>query len=258
MSDNSDTADSDATAPSERPSPQGTNRRSLMRALGMGAGVVALGGTAAGGSPPNTGKGVRIDETFGAPYAADDTVPAGLVDHEVKVRGPPAPEKHDGFPLVPDDTFGEDEDDDPDEAPEFYFDPVGLHVTPGAVVNFPVPKAENHLHTVTAFDDKYELLPTRIPDDATAFTAPPVVGEEAWLYRFTEPGVYDISCLPHLRLGMVMRVVVFDPEDGDEPPADPYDPLEIPNAGTVFAASKMTPASIVKRGSVAWADLDLP
>ncbi|PSP98201.1 hypothetical protein BRC89_09630 [Halobacteriales archaeon QS_4_70_19] len=45
-----------------------------------------------------------------------------------------------------------------------------------------------------------------------------LMGDESWLYRFTETGVYDIFCSPHLPFGMVMRVVAVDPQHTD--PAD--------------------------------------
>lgn len=45
------------------------------------------------------------------------------------------------------------------------------------------------------------------------FTSPPVADGDSWLYKFTTKGVYDVLCLPHLGLGMVMRLVVFDPEE---------------------------------------------
>jgi len=175
----------------------GIDRRVLMKALGAGAGIAALGGTAAGAP----GRGTRIDDTFGAPYSRDDTVPSGLVDHVVDLDHLHAgDDAHNGFPS------GDDEDED-----EFVFDPVGLHVKPGDIVHF-----DNlaHEHTASAFHEKWNpIFPTRVPDGVPGFTSPPFVGKESWLYRFTTKGVYDIFCFPHIALGMVMRVVVFDPEE---------------------------------------------
>lgn len=222
----------------------GLDRRSLMKVLGVGAGITALGGTASG----HPGRGTRIDDVWGAPYAADETVPEGLVDHVVELdvlAGPDA--VHDGFPVTEDDG----------ELPEFVFGPVGLRVKPGDVVQF---ENLHHEHTVTAFHEKFgsEQLPItrRSPDGVPGFTSPVIVGGESWLYRFTRTGVYDILCLPHLFYGMVMRIVVAGAgENGDD--FDDYGPVPIPNAEEVLGDSKLSPAEIVRRGEVAWEELDI-
>lgn len=236
------------------------SRRMLMKVFGVGAGVAAFGGTAAG--QPKGNSDSRIDEVFGAPYSAEDTVPSGLPDHEVVLRGPPGPQPHEGFPMV---DSREDGDFEPDkEAAEFYFDPVGLHIEPGDVVEFKVE--EDHEHSVTSIDSKYggELLQqSRIPADATAFSSPPVVEDESWLYRFEKTGVYDILCLPHLILGMVMRIVVVDPGENDLDDIGDYSDLPglLANANLVLNDAKLdNPDDIVDQqdGEVAWADLSLP
>lgn len=230
----------------------GLSRRVLMKAVGVGAGAAALGGPAAGQEE----RGTRIHEVFGAPYAADETVPAGLVDYVVDLDILPGVGAHEGFP-------------DPEgEVPEFIFEPVGLHVEPGSVVNFRNISLE---HTATAFHEKWSnpevTFPTRVPDRVPGFTSPPYVDEESWLYRFTTKGVYDLFCFPHLGLGMVMRVVVFDPEedcitDGqfeDWGPfaenAEPGEPFFNPNR--VLTDDALAPENIVDEGEVAWAELDL-
>lgn len=192
----------------------------------MGAGVASLGGTATA----RTSQGIRIDKVYGASYAAGiDTVPSGLVDHTIGLHIHEGDATHEGFP-APD---GDDEDDQ-DDAPETFFDPVGLHVTPGGIVEFTVHG--DGLHTITSFDPKFNeppflVLPDRVPTDH-GFTSPPVAEDDSWLYKFTTKGVYDLFCLPHVSLGMVMRIVVFDPEDDslsdstfDEPQPDPDAPL---------------------------------
>lgn len=222
----------------------GMSRRWLMKLFGAGAVVAALGGTAAA----HEGGGVRIDKVYGAPYEASETVPSGLVDHEVALHLHPGPGDHADFPLDPE--SGE-------EIPaEFFFDPVGLRVKPGEIVNFNVHKG---LHTVTAIHSKFNeppqfVFPDRVPT-ANGFTSPVVNVDDSWLYRFTTKGVYDVMCLPHLGFGMVIRLVVHD--EGDPVPADPYGPFPVPNAGDVFAAPELTPANIISEGSVAWADLTL-
>lgn len=211
-----------------------------MKVFGAGAGVAALSGTASA-----QGKGTRIDKVYGAPYEASEAVPSGIVDHTVKlhIHGPG---DHDDFPL-----------EDGEEVPaEFFFDPVGLRVKPGDVVRFNVHRG---LHTVTTIHSKFNeppmlTFPDRVPED-TYFTSPPVNVDDSWLYRFTTKGVYDVMCLPHVGLGMVMRLVVHD--EGDPIPSDPYGPFPFPNAGDVFAAPELTPENIITQGSVAWADLSL-
>jgi plastocyanin len=228
----------------------GIERRSLMKVVGAGAGIAALSGTAAG----QKGRGNRIDKVYGAPYAADEhTVPSGLVDHTIELHVHPGPGDHEGFPL----------DEDGEEIPvETFFDPVGLHVNPGEIVEFTVHG--DGLHTVTAFDPKFNEppfieFPDRVPTDH-AFTSPPVAEDDSWLYKFTTKGVYDIHCLPHISLGMVVRILVFDPEDDDlsdetfdEPTGGPL----LPNAEAVLTDDALDPANIESEGEVAWADLNL-
>lgn len=227
----------------------GIDRRNLMKVLGAGAGLAALGGSATATSTP----GNRIDDVYGAPYAANrDNVPSGLVDHEVLLHIHDPPGAHPGFPDK--------------NTPETFFDPVGLHVKPGEVVQF-----QGHgvgLHTVTSFHPKFNeppfiLLPDRVPTDH-GFTSSLVTEGDSWLYRFTTKGVYDLLCLPHVSLGMVIRIVVFDPSEDDiedptfdEPEPDPNAPL-FPNAAAVLNDTALDPSAIVGAGEVAWSDLTLP
>lgn len=235
----------------------GIDRRRLLQLFGVGAGVATLGGTAAG----KRSQGNRIDKIYGASYAAGvDTVPSGLVDHDVSLHIHPGDAEHEGFPAPDEDGDGQD------DSPETFFDPVGVHVKPGEVVKFTTH--DSGLHTVTSFDPKFNeppfiMLPDRVPTDH-AFTSSLLAEDDSWLYRFTTKGVYDLLCLPHVSLGMVMRVVVFDPaEDSlsdstfDEPQPDPNAPLP-PNASAVLTDSALDPATIVSEGEVAWGDLTLP
>lgn len=220
----------------------GMSRRLLMKVFGVGTGVAALGGTAAG----NNGKGTRIDKVYGAPYEASENVPSGLVDHEVGLFIQGGPGEHEDFPLEEGEEF----------SAEFFFDPVGLRVKPGDIVHFNVHRG---LHTVTSIHSKFDdpgLLdfPDRVPTD-NGFTSPVVNVGDSWLYRFTTKGVYDVMCLPHLRFGMVMRLVVHD--EDDPVPTDTYEPVGIPNADRVLDAPELTPSNVVSEGTVAWADLSL-
>lgn len=244
----------------------GMNRRGLMRVLGAGAGITALSGTATASS----NRSARIDDVFGAPYSTDESPPPGLADHVVELHAHPDEDPEDGlgalenFPQVPD---GPDDDDDPEELPtEFFFDPVGLHVEPGDIVEF---QSHNHEHTVTSFHGGFGL-PQRVPSGR--FSSPPLMGvkepglHDSWFYEFTDSGVYDILCLPHIALGMVMRIVVFDPAEDDlsEPTFSDYDdlpPLDfLANANRVLNAPEIDdPDNIVNQSDdeVAWADLTL-
>lgn len=117
-----------------------------------GAAVAALGGTTT--ADPGGGQGVRTDDVFGAPYAADDKVPSGKVDHEVGLHAHPP--------------------EGPEHPPEFFFEPVGLHVGPGDVVRFanvPHGPPGSRQNTLQAFHDKFDIpsfadiphLPTASP-----------------------------------------------------------------------------------------------
>lgn len=243
----------------------GMNRRTLLKVAGVGAGVAGLSGSVAGKNGNN--RKDRIDEVYGASYAADvDTVPSGIVDHAVDLHIHGGDATHEGFP-APDG----DDDNDQDDAPETFFDPVGLHVKPGEVVSFTTHGVG--LHTVTSFHPKfseppYIVLPNRVPTEH-GFTSPLVAEGDSWLYRFTEKGVYDLLCLPHVSLGMVMRIVVFDPgednmegETFDEWGKLYYSPDNVP--GNWFAIPNMVltddpldPSNIVTEDEIAWGDLSL-
>ena len=236
----------------------GIDRRSLMRVVGAGAGIAALGGTAAG----RTDRGTRIDKIYGASYAAGvHTVPSGLVDHDVDLHVHRGEGDHADFPKVDLDGDGVPAE----EGPEAFFDPVGLHVKPGEVVKFTTHGVG--VHTVTSFHPKFNeppflVFPDRVPTDH-GFTSQPIAEDDSWLYRFTTKGVYDLLCLPHVPLGMVVRIVVFDPDEDDietetfdEPATDPEAPLP-PNAAAVLNDEALDPENVVSEGQVAWGDLTL-
>ncbi|MFC6952829.1 hypothetical protein [Halorubellus litoreus] len=259
----------------------GIDRRTLMKLFGVGAGVAALGGSAAGSSS----RGNRIDEVYGASYDAElDTVPSGIVDHEVGMHVHPGDGAHEGFPPTQGEGEGEDgdqgdedgengEDGDQgedgengeDAVPEFFFDPVGLHVNLGDVVAFTTHGTG--LHTITSFHPKWNeppvlTFPDRVPTDY-GFSSPPIATDDTWLYRFTTKGVYDLLCLPHVSFGMVMRIVVFDPEEDDvseerfsEPAPDSEAPLP-GAAATVLGDDALDPENVVDVGEVAWSALSL-
>ncbi|MDH5020711.1 plastocyanin/azurin family copper-binding protein [Halobacterium rubrum] len=193
-----------------------------------------------------------VDPTWGYPLAADETDSVDI-DTVVELVTEEGEGVHENFPLNP-------ESGEPFPL-EFYFDPAGIHVPPGGVVHFLSAAGE---HTVTAFHEKYGIpqrpVPNRIPDGVEGFTSPPIVDGESWLYQFEAAGVYDVLCLPHLSFGMVMRVVVADPETTDlsSEAFAMSAPENLPaNVTRVLGAPELDPANVVEQETVAWADLTL-
>ena len=230
-------------------------------AVGADAGAAATDGSDAGGEdawcPP------CIDRIAGYnALSADEPLPEELPepDHTVEMRVDDAdvvfPEKCDS----PDDPpsgldpteEGTVEDAAEEAMPDFYFDPVGLRVRPGDVVSF--PNVGPDLHTVTSWSSRFGLG-DRIPEDAPPFGSPVIMPGEEWVYRFPAAGVYDIVCLPHFELGMVMRIVAT-PEGGEVPEAPPVDAETTPPVpAAVVQAPELDPQNVVEEGSVAWTDL---
>lgn len=158
-------------------------RRPLLKALGIGA-TVSLGSGVVTADQDDA----QIHPVFGYAVENTDNVPDDLQpDHEVEMlEVPPNPEAQ--------------------QPPHFYFEPVGLHVQRGDIVQFTVSTND---HTVTAYHPAHGFQ-RRVPDGVAPFSSPVVPNGGAWLYRFDQPGVYDVYCGPHHLLGMVMRLVVGD------------------------------------------------
>lgn len=204
---------------------------------GMANGTAALEGNESAGTEGTVG---QVDTETGTPVANQTAIPeANQTDQQEgnqTVGEPGPPMESEGFP-------------------DFYFDPVGVQLSPGEVIEF---RNVEELHTVTAFHPRYDVQ-RRIPDGVAGFSSPPMVGEDVWVYRFSEPGVYDIHCLPHLDLGMVMRVVVVE-DDGTVPVGydDPGPEAEVgvPEIPLrVLNTPELDPENIVDQGTVAWTDL---
>lgn len=152
--------------------------------------------------------------------------------------------------------------------PDFFYDPVGLLVRPGDQILFRTIAPEDREmlqgrappeHTVTAYHPRVGGRQRRVPEDAWGFSSGPIFADEFWLYQFDAEGVYDVLCLPHERLGMVMRIVVLaeDSEAAPEAPGAPGEdergPPEV--AAAVLDAPELDPQNIVEQQSVAWTDL---
>jgi len=177
----------------------GIERRSVMKALGVGAALSFGVGNAAG-----EGFDPEIDERYGYTTPDADAIPDGFPDHEVELHIAP-PEEGEHGPL-------------------FHFSPTGLHVEKDDVVQFTFTTPD---HTITVYHPEHGFQ-RRIPGGATPFsspvgnlgpppspTTPPSPG--AWLYKFRTEGLYDMYCAPHHILGMNMRIVVGDLEEEDVP-----------------------------------------
>ncbi|MFD1645780.1 cupredoxin domain-containing protein [Haloarchaeobius litoreus] len=178
----------------------GVGRRALLWALGAGAAL-----TSAGSAPVTAESDAgqpEIDPLYG--YATPDAsaVPSGLQpDHTVELHveegGPWEPGR-------PQDTV---------HGPLFHFEPVGLAVEPGEVVQFTFKTPD---HSVTAYHPAHGYQ-QRVPQGVPPFSSPVVGAGGAWLYRFDEPGLYDVFCAPHHILGMAMRLVVGELAEEDVP-----------------------------------------
>ncbi len=217
-------------------------RRGALRLLGVTAGIAALGGTAHargrrggrvngddagaraqgrgdGGHPGDDrrdrGRGPNLDAYFGEAFRPSETAPPGLIDHTVELH------IHEHAIQNPSQT-----------AVPFHFSPTGLKIDVGDVIAFVATTPD---HTITAYHEGFGRQ-RRVPDDKPPFSSPLLPIGGAWLYHFDVPGTYDLLCAPHEYFGMVMRVVVGDPDDDaydgsfgpGGPPPQPRPPVSRP------------------------------
>lgn len=96
-----------------------------------------------------------------------------------------------------------------------WFDPIGIHVEPGATLRWTNGDAGNS-HTVTAYHPDMLGRPRRIPKAARPWNSDYLLPDEAFSITLTEEGVYDYYCIPHEHAGMVGRIVVGQPKEGQE------------------------------------------
>ncbi|GAA0671388.1 FxLYD domain-containing protein [Natronoarchaeum mannanilyticum] len=138
-----------------------------------------------------------------------------------------------------------------EELPEFVFEPTGLAVESGDVVRFTLASPD---HTVTAYHPALGRQ-RRVPEGVPPFSSPVLGAETFWLYRFDEPGVYDVLCAPHEIFGMVGRIVV----DGGEANfgEETYPAQRGPEftAATVLDDDALDPENVAEAGAVSWNDL---
>lgn len=220
----------------------GTGRRSVLAALGVGTAVsMGSGVAAASHDEPHT---PHVDSHYGYSAPGDERLPG-------KLRPDRTVELHVGEGPLP-----------------FHFDPMGIHIDAGDTVRFDFDSPD---HTVTAFHLEHGRQ-QRVPDDAEPFSSPVLNSGGFWLYEFDHPGTYDVYCGPHQFFGMVMRLVVGDP-DSDEyddefseegrPPITKHE-LEnlpgveewvLPTSADIFDTDAMSVSNIVKNGPITSLDV---
>lgn len=195
----------------------GVDRRSILKALGLGS-VLSLGaGTAAAGehSDPST---PAIDPHYGYAAPTDEGLPEALrPDHVVELHI----HEHAIFSPTPTDL-------------PFHFEPVALKVDVGDTVRFNFETPE---HTITAYHQG-QGREQRVPNDKPPFSSPVINAGGFWLYEFDSPGTYDLFCAPHEPFGMVMRIVVGDPSDEN------YDGSFEPTGRPPFSRAELTLAGV--------------
>lgn len=229
----------------------GIDRRPLLKALGAGT-VLSLGAgnAAAKHDDPHPS---HIDSHYGYSAPADETLPGKLrPDHEVGLR-------------IREEAIV---DRDPTTVP-FHFEPMGLKVDEGDIVRF---NFETPDHTVTAYHAGHGRQ-QRVPDGKPAFSSPLINAGGFWLYEFDVPGTYDIYCAPHELFGMVMRIVVGDPDSADydtintppqgRPPVSRdalsglgIDPWPFPTPAELLDTAALAVSNIVSSGSVSVSDVE--
>lgn len=235
-------------------------RRSVLAATGFGATLPGVGRAgAASGDSDSDGDEQRSGDDGGQPVVHPQFGYSGTSDD-------PIPEG-----LSPDETVElhvDEERIDDENLPEltvefgaFHFEPVGIQVEPGALLEFDFASPE---HSVTAYHPGQERQ-RRVPEGVPAFSSPVNADDGFWLYRFETEGVYDLFCAPHEWGGMGMRIVVGD-APGDVVRAQGRPPLPLTGAllgtglppdGPDVGHPKLEPQSIVDDGPVSTADLDI-
>lgn len=230
------------------------DRRSVMKAVGVGTALsLGAGSVAAKHDEPHP---PHIDSHYGYSAPADEKLPGKLrPDHVVELH------------IHEQALF----DEDPTTMP-FHFKPTGLKIEVGDIVRFDLESPE---HTVTAYHED-QGRQQRVPDDEEPFSSPVINDGGFWLYEFDSPGTYDLVCMAHEFFGMVMRLVVGDPDDedydGDFGPTgqpEPRPPVSrqalnalgitkwpFPTAADVFGTDALDVSNIDSSGSVSVSDVE--
>ena len=169
----------------------GIDRRTIMKVLGVGTALsVGAGSASAKHDDPHS---AHIDSHFGYSTPDAETVPDKLEpDHVVELHLSPP---------------------DPPRPPLFHFEPSGLSVDSGDIVQFTFEAPD---HTITAYHPGHGFQ-RRVPEGVPPFSSPVIQVGGAWLYQFETEGLYDMYCGPHRILGMTMRIVVGDLSEDEIP-----------------------------------------
>lgn len=224
----------------------GIGRRPLLKALGIGATLVHTGGVATAANNASTERdregtdSQAIHPVYGYPAMDAETIPEALEpDHEVEL--------HRNLP---------ENAENPEHPSFFHFEPIGLQVDPGDIVQFTFASPN---HTITPYHPAHGFQ-RRVPEAVPPFSSPIINEDGVWLYQFEHEGLYDLYCAAHSVLGMVMRVVVGDLAEGDVPEyADTFevDPPLFPPVPAEFLENELEGPSD-QNENVEWTWLTAP
>ena len=220
-------------------------RRPLLKALGIGAALLAGSDTTAASEGSDAREGgddaaQLIHPVYGYPTMDADAVPEALSpDHEIEL--------HRDFPEDP---------VDPDRPSFFHFEPTGIQISAGDIVQFTY---ESPNHTITPYHPGHGFQ-RRVPEAVPPFSSPLINKDGAWLYQFEHEGLYDLFCGVHEVTGMVIRLVVGDFTAGEIPEyADTFEaeaPLFPPVAAEALVAELEGPSELNE--NVEWTWLTAP
>lgn len=104
-------------------------------------------------------------------------------------------------------TVGPDREDD--------FDPRIGHIEEGGTVTFTWSSGNHDVTSMHVAND----LPEGAPEGSAPFSQDLAGPGQQLVWDFDVPGVYHIVCVRHERVGMLMSIIVGDPEDLDAEPA---------------------------------------
>lgn len=97
------------------------------------------------------------------------------------------------------------------ESGDFYFDPPGLLIQPGDMVEWAFVEITVDGHTTTAYHPNYKKE-LRMPEGAKPWDSDLILDKsKTYSVRFETVGIYDYFCLFHEFLGMIGRIIVKEP-----------------------------------------------
>ncbi|MDS0296145.1 hypothetical protein [Halogeometricum luteum] len=212
----------------------------MMRALGASAVLPAVAGTAFAQTTDD-----------GAAGEGGRAIRPGFGYSDLAARDPPVEPDHEVVLDVraPSEAF---------EQGQWFFDPVGLYIEPGETVRFDVRR---EIHTVSSYHPVFGYK-LRVPRAEPVISSPILWPGTYFLYRFEREGVYDLMCLPHEFLGMVVRIVCGSATGPGTDPITPpeevgnvtlYPPTDV--GAKVLRAPQLRPERIIEAGRIRWDDI---